>query len=209
MEVVKGNKKVNINSQELLDLTGRFERVIVDLGTGDGRFVYKNAFANPKNLYIGIDPSEKQLKVSSRDISRKKLDNALLVIGSAEYLPEELKGIADKIYVNFPWGSLLEIFVKPNEQGIRNIMEMLKPSGVLKTVFGYDSELEPSETKRLNLPNIDLDYLTNTLVPKYKELGLNISEFGQFDTTAEISDTTWSKRLKTSDRSWFFLVITK
>ena len=37
------------------DRTG--EGVIIDIGTGDGRFVYQSARQNPNKFYIGIDPN--------------------------------------------------------------------------------------------------------------------------------------------------------
>jgi 16S rRNA (adenine(1408)-N(1))-methyltransferase len=41
--------------------------VIVDIGTGDGRFVYQCARENPARFYIGIDANAKPLeKVSMR-----------------------------------------------------------------------------------------------------------------------------------------------
>jgi tRNA G46 methylase TrmB len=34
-----------------------FEKNFLDIGTGDGRYVYKSALLNPQSLYIGIDPA--------------------------------------------------------------------------------------------------------------------------------------------------------
>ncbi len=39
---------------------------------------------------------------------------SLYVVAAAEELPQELYHKADKIYVNLPWGSLLEGVVKGN-----------------------------------------------------------------------------------------------
>jgi tRNA G46 methylase TrmB len=45
------------------DLTAVPEQgVIIDLGTGDGRFVYQSARQNPKKFYIGIDPNVRPLQ---------------------------------------------------------------------------------------------------------------------------------------------------
>ena len=53
----------------------KHNKTIIDLGTGDGRFVFKSAQANPNNLYIGIDPSEKQLQAYSKKINTNRLEN--------------------------------------------------------------------------------------------------------------------------------------
>jgi 16S rRNA (adenine(1408)-N(1))-methyltransferase len=45
--------------------------VIVDIGTGDGRFVYQSARENPRKFYIGIDPNVRPLEKISEKIYRK------------------------------------------------------------------------------------------------------------------------------------------
>lgn len=45
--------------------------VIVDIGTGDGRYVYRSARADPGRFYIGIDPQRKPLEKVSEKIYRK------------------------------------------------------------------------------------------------------------------------------------------
>ena len=84
---------------------------MIDIGTGDGRFVSASAKANPDKFFIGIDANVKPLEKPSIKATRKPskggLPNALFVQAAVEDLPEELNGLANQIYVNFPWGSLL------------------------------------------------------------------------------------------------------
>jgi 16S rRNA (adenine(1408)-N(1))-methyltransferase len=209
MIVVKGNKTEKMEAAEFNKLIRGYGEVIIDLGTGDGRFVYKNALKCSEVFYIGIDPSDKQLKVSAREVQRKKLDNVLFIIGSAEQLPNLLSGVADEIYVNFPWGTLLETFAKPVEINLLSISGILKSSGTIHVLFGYNEDLEPSETKRLGLSPVDIDYIKGVLIPKYKEIGLNIKEYGRFDTMTQKVETTWQKKLKTGERDWFYIVIAR
>jgi 16S rRNA (adenine(1408)-N(1))-methyltransferase len=207
MLVVKGNKTIKMSSNEASKLIEGFEKVIVDLGTGDGKFVYKNASKNPKFFYIGIDPSEKQLKIYARDVQRKKLENVLFVVGSIEHLPIELKNIANEIYVNFPWGSLLETFVKPVKENLISLVSLMKAGGFIKVIFGYDELLEPSEARRMDLPAIDLDYVKGVLIPEYKKGGLTVLEYGRFDRKSQKVETTWYKSLSRSNRTWFYIVL--
>jgi 16S rRNA (adenine(1408)-N(1))-methyltransferase len=209
MLVVRGNKTIKVEVGEVFKLIEGFKKVVVDLGTGDGRLVYKNALKNPKVFYIGIDPSGKQLKIFARDVQRKKLENVLFVVGSIEHLPNELKNVADEIYVNFPWGSLLETFVKPIEDNLSNLIKLMKEGGVIKVIFGYDELLEPSETNRMSLPTIDLDYIKKVLAPEYEKIGLKINEFGQFDRKSQKAETTWYKRLNRSNRTWFYVILSR
>jgi hypothetical protein len=45
--------------------------VIIDIGTGDGRFVYRSVRRNPNKFYIGIDPNVRPLEKISEKIHRK------------------------------------------------------------------------------------------------------------------------------------------
>jgi 16S rRNA (adenine(1408)-N(1))-methyltransferase len=75
--------------------------LLIDVGTGDGRFVLHTA--RTATAAIGIDTCREQL----RDASRRAPPNALFVIAAAEALPPAFDGSAAQVSVNFPWGSLL------------------------------------------------------------------------------------------------------
>jgi len=104
METIRG--KVSLD----LDLTGlnarltNYNRVILDLGTGDGRYVHCLADNFADAFVIGVDACRENL----HEYSRAKLPNALFVIANAQELPSELNGLISHITINFPWGSLLE-----------------------------------------------------------------------------------------------------
>lgn len=219
MFVVKGHKIEKISLAELASVVEGFDKVVVDLGTGDGKFVYKNALKNPNVFYIGIDPSQKQLEVSARDVQRKKLKNILLVLASIEKLPEELIGLVDEVFVNFPWGSLLETFAKPIEENLKKVEGILRKGGRIQVILGYNEGLEPTETGRLGLSELSNEYIEGILQPKYAENGLKIEKFGrleEFDNKPKMAETSWKKRLvlgsgvaKSGSRNWYFLDISK
>ena len=83
----------------------------MDLGTGDGRFVLASAAAEPETLVIGIDASAGAMAESSdraaRSPRRGGLPNAMFVAAAAETPPAELLGIASRVVIQLPWGSLL------------------------------------------------------------------------------------------------------
>ena len=58
------------------------EGVVIDIGTGDGLFVYECARANPNKFYIGIDanprPLEKVSEKIHRNPAKRGLPNVLL-----------------------------------------------------------------------------------------------------------------------------------
>lgn len=205
MKIIKGNKTIESTTDELDKLISNFDHVQIDLGTGDGLYVYKQALKNPKNLYMGIDPSSKMLEINSVKAVRKKLKNVLFVLGSVEHLPFELIHKADSIVINLPWGSLLYSVAKPDEKVLKNILTLLKKSGTLEIIFGYTKDLEPSETQRLDLDDIDLNYIKNSVIPVYETLGLNNCSVEQLSNT-EIRkiETSWAKKISTKNVRPFF-----
>ena len=219
MFVVKGRKTEELTRAEFAQLVKNYQKVVLDLGSGDGKFVVINAVKNRHIFWVGIDPSETNLRIGSRDLNRQKIINALLAVGSVEHLPEELHGAVDEVYINFPWGSLLETIVKPIMENLLGISGILKDGGIINVIFGYNKELEPSEVKRLLLPELSEDYIKDDLIPKYANIGLGINQFGllkRFDNPSKIAETSWKKRLKnhakkpkSGKREWFFMKIIK
>jgi len=169
MKLVKGNKLVEIKIEKFKELIKKFEKVVLDLGTGDGRFVYKKALENSKTLFIGIDPSEHQLRIYSKKANRKKLGNALFVLGSFENMPKELAAIADKVFIILPWGSLLEKIVKPTKEVIKKLKNLFKSESFLEIVLGYSQQAEPAESTRLDLPKLTESYLRNEVIPVFEQ----------------------------------------
>jgi len=104
METIRGKASLDLDLNGLTDRLTNYNRIILDLGTGDGRYVHYLAERNPSHFIIGVDSCRENL----REHSRIKLPNALFIIASAQDLPDELNGLVSHITINFPWGSLLE-----------------------------------------------------------------------------------------------------
>ena len=104
METIRGRSSQTLDLNGLMDRLTNYRRVLLDLGTGDGRYVRQLAGEHPHWFMIGVDSCRENL----HEYSRAKLPNMLFVIASAQDLPCELSGLISNITVNFPWGSLLE-----------------------------------------------------------------------------------------------------
>jgi len=104
METIRGRRSLDLDLNELNARLTNYTRVILDLGTGDGRYVHHLAERNPRWFVIGVDACRENL----REHSRMKLPNALFIIARAQVLSNELNGLISHITINFPWGSLLE-----------------------------------------------------------------------------------------------------
>lgn len=196
MLCVKGNKTEEISEKTLIELGDQYEKIEIDLGTGDGRYVYKAALQNPNTLFIGIDPSKKQLESYSKKANKNKLNNVLFVVGSIEILPFEIENFADKLNILLPWGSLLKEVVDPSEHYIKKLADLLKVGGELETVLGYDENLEPSETNRLNLGEITEDNLRKYSIPIFEKNNLTLKNLNNMEQhELDSLETTWAKRL--------------
>lgn len=104
METIRGKSPYALDLNGLADRLTGYSRVLLDLGTGDGRYVRFLADSNPDSFVIGLDACRENLQ----EHSRAKLPNMLFIIASAQNLPGELNGLVSHITINFPWGSLLE-----------------------------------------------------------------------------------------------------
>ncbi|HEY0301768.1 MAG TPA: 16S rRNA (adenine(1408)-N(1))-methyltransferase NpmA, partial [Rhizomicrobium sp.] len=101
------------------------------MGTGDGRFVLDRARREPRGFHIGLDPVADAMADASRRAAAKParggLDNALFLQASLETMGGELGGLADRITVNYPWGSLLRAIALPDVGLLTQLAALAKP----------------------------------------------------------------------------------
>lgn len=211
MKIIRGNKTEELNKTDLDSLTNKYKKVILDLGTGDGRFVYKTAKDSPNNLVIGVDPSQKQLETYSKRARKDKLENAFFVLGSVELLPKELIGVADLVYIHFPWGSLLGGISRADNKVIKSISSLVKSGGKLEMIFGYSQEAEPSEAKRLELDQLNEEKIRDEIVPEFEKNNLHLSQLSTLRKEEYFKvDSSWGKKLTFGqEREIFKLILNK
>lgn len=176
--------------KNLSPLTG--EGVIIDIGTGDGRFVYQSARQNPNKFYIGIDPNVRPLEKISEKIHRKPAKggapNVLFIQAAIEDLPPELDGVADEVHVHFPWGGLLRAVANGDVDILRNVRRICSPGALLEVVIN--------------------DCIPDQLIERYRSAGFEVLEHGSVPA-AQWSEfeTTWARRLKQNEhRPVFYLI---
>ncbi|MBI2414390.1 methyltransferase domain-containing protein [candidate division WWE3 bacterium] len=211
MKVVQGSKIKDLDAKGFKELCKNFSEKILDIGTGDGRFVFKNAQQNPHIFYVGLDPNQKQLEIYSKKINKFRLRNTLLILGSIEIFPIELENMFDKIYVHFPWGSLLGGIANAQIDLLKNLVLGLETNGILQIIFGYSSEAEPTQTDRLSLDSIDAKRIKEVIVPAFNKLGLELEKVEKIEKE-ELSEieTTWGKKLAFGqDRKMFSITLFK
>ena len=185
---------------------------MVDIGAGDGLFVYESARQNPNKFYIGIDASPRPLEKISEKIHRKPakggVANVLFLQAAVEELPPELDGVADEVHVHFPWGGLLKGVLTGDEQILGNLRRICAADALLEVVLGLDPVRDATELGRLEIPSLTPEFFDSVLVQRYHEAGFEITEKGVLPASEWTSlHTSWAKRLRGSaSRSLNYLI---
>ena len=160
-----------------------YDRVLLDLGTGDGRYVRILADKHPDWFVIGIDACRENL----REYSQSKSQNTLFLIATAQNLPKELNGLISHITINFPWGSLLESLLDGDPLLLHGL-EMILNSAASIDVRLNAGALEEAGTKL----EVGVEKIYNNLL----QAGWHVKPPVTMDTNAlQNFPSTWAKRL--------------
>ncbi|HEV8483632.1 MAG TPA: class I SAM-dependent methyltransferase [Blastocatellia bacterium] len=186
--------------------------MVIDIGTGDGLYVYQSARRYPEKFYIGVDASARPLEKISEKIYRKQSKggrpNALFVQAAIEDLPLELNGIAGELHVHFPWGSLLRIVAEGDLASLQSLRRVCSPGGMLTVIIGLDPDRDRAEVLRLGLAPFSIAYIDSTLTPRYKKGGFEVVKRGMLPPAEWTKlETSWASRLKgDGNRSVFYIL---
>jgi 16S rRNA (adenine(1408)-N(1))-methyltransferase len=200
---VPTDNSIKAPSTNSSDLIG--EGVIIDIGTGDGRFVYQSARQNPNKFYLGIDPNAQPLEKISEKIHRKPAKggapNVLFIQAAVADLPSELNGVADEVHVHFPWGSLLRAVATGEITVLQNLRRICAPGALLEIVIGLDPARDQTEIERLSLTPLSVEFIDHQLAPKYRAAGFETIERGII-TASEWPriNTSWAMRLQGNEQ---------
>jgi 16S rRNA (adenine(1408)-N(1))-methyltransferase len=129
VECIRGKTSAEIDADRLAAGVAGYDDVLIDVGTGDGRYVLHVARTSPTWFALGVDACRDNL----RRTSRKAPPNALYVIANALALPkEELGGMASKVTINFPWGSLLAALLDGERTLLQGLLAISRPGAALE-----------------------------------------------------------------------------
>ena len=163
---------------------------MVDLGTGDGRFVLGRAREDPGSLVIGIDADASSMRTAARKASAKKTarSNALFIVASAELLPHELNGLADEVRIHFPWGSLLRGVLQAEPWLLAGLARLCAPNAVITSLVSVTAHDVGAAAR--------MPFDPWSLAPAYERAGIPLREIrsARVDEIAA-SRSAWAKRL--------------
>jgi 16S rRNA (adenine(1408)-N(1))-methyltransferase len=198
--VLTGNETVTIEPDDFDRRGAAASRVVIDVGTGDARWAYRQAKANPSWLVIGLDPARDRMREMATRLARKPakggVDNLLLVPRAVEMAYPELHGRADAIHVLLPWGTLLRAVVLGEKAGLGAVRTLAKPGATVEVVVGTDVWDDPVPLEARDLPIVSVDYTEQTLAPRYDAAGLPIDSVHLLsDEEWRAIPSTWARRL--------------
>ncbi len=183
MEFIYGKSTGELDRAGLLALVSDYREVVIDIGTGDGRFGYRAALDCPSRFVIGLDACRENL----RDISGRPLPNLLYLIANAETLPPELSRMADLITINFPWGSLLEGLLHCDSAVIQGLGRVTKPTARLEIRLNQ-SALLPT--------GLSFEQAVAKIRPALRAAGFEAQPPIMLNAAAlRVFPTTWAKRM--------------
>jgi 16S rRNA (adenine(1408)-N(1))-methyltransferase len=127
MESIRGKRSAAIDRASLAARAAEYDHILIDIGTGDGRYVRHVARTCPARFAIGVDACRENL----REVSRTAPPNALFVIANALALPDDLAGLATAVTINFPWGSLLTGLLAGHPELLTGLRAIMRPGAEL------------------------------------------------------------------------------
>lgn len=203
MRVVRGRTTEEIDVHAFEALAEGHRRLLVDVGTGDGRFALQAARRDPHALVVAIDSLRENLEETARKAARPPAKggtpNLLFVHASAEAPPPELHGRADDVTVILPWGRLMAGLLLP----IGEVLDGLRLLGHVGTGFEavINAEVwgDPVPVEARDLPELTPERATAVLAPRYAAHGIAIARARVLDA-AGVRDlrSTWAKKLASS-----------
>ena len=193
--VVRGKAMEVVDGRVLQQAAAAAAQVVVDLGTGDGRWAYRAARAHPTWLCVALDANAVGMRKAARRAGRKPArggaPNAWFVRAAVEALPAALDGLADEVHVHLPWGSLLRAVAAAEPDGLRPIVRLCRPGAAICVRVNTAVLEDLTLRARLSLPGAGKHSLEARLAVGYAAAGIRVVVRQAEQDLA----TTWARRL--------------
>ena len=200
VRVTGKGRTASIEAEELAELRARFATTAVDVGTGDGRFAYHLATADPGRLVIGIDALDEPMGEIAAKAARKPAkggrENLLLIRAAIETLPPELEHLADEVSVQLPWGSLLEGIVLARDDMLGGLASLCRSGARVVVTLNGEIWLDSTPARYEHLPVPTPEYVDTVVAAGFARVGIRL-EPARYSSAAEAKalPTTWARRL--------------
>jgi 16S rRNA (adenine(1408)-N(1))-methyltransferase len=174
--------------------------VHLDLGSGDGRGPYTWARQAPHRLFLATDANADSLAETAYRASCKParggVSNLICIAEPFDVIASELAGIANRVSVILPWGSLLRGLVAPEVAALEDLRRVCSPDADLELVFSYDPKRNAGEKGPLGAVGVEEFHVRNVLRQAYRSVGLPTTSIETINAhELRKYPTTWAKRL--------------
>ena len=201
VRLLEGKKAVPTKLRHLSDRLSRFEKVSIDIGCGDGKFLYRLALKFPDQGFIGLDPNCASMSKISYKISRKPckggVSNTFYMCESLENWPIELANLVDSVYINFPWAGLLSGIIKVDKLLVEKISIMAKDGASIKVVLSYDLEIDRIMVNKFHLPQLKMRRMLK-MGKKFERYNIVFKKIILKPIKSLQINSSWGKRLATN-----------
>jgi len=195
IDLVRGKKIERVAGLALRREAAAAERVVVDLGAGDGRWIFRIARAHPAWFCVGVDANAAGMRETARRAGRKPArggaPNAWFLRAMVAALPAALEGLADEVHVHLPWGSLLRAVVAPEPETLRRIARLCRSGATVCVRVNASILDDPAVVARLSLPAAGKQSLEARLTAAYAAAGIQVAIT---QTDLDLA-TSWARRL--------------
>lgn len=212
MEILLGKKSGFLDRDELVERSRGCAEFLVDVGAGSGRFAYEVARDQPDFFCVALDAERRGMAETAsraaRKVERGGAPNLLCAVSAAEALPEELRGMATRVTVNLPWGSLLKGLANAEGTVLQSLRDISAPNALLEVLFSYDEKYEPRAIERLGLPPLSSELVEKVLPEAYARRGVEIVDVRVLDNSAvRHIPLDWGRALARGRRREFYLFV--
>lgn len=192
---------MELGRSEFEELLSRHKKVVLDVGTGDGKHAFQLARREPDTLVIGLDAAKDNMRKvatkASASPNKGGLPNLLYVWASAERLPEELHGVTE-IHVLMPWGSLLRGMLGSDPKMLRDLAGVCVPEASFLITLNLHA-WRPAVPEVGDHPEPTPESAMRDLVPALAPGGWRLDSAEYLDSAAiEALATSWTRRLNSS-----------
>lgn len=198
--VIENRERKCLDAGIFLERCHQYKKIHFDLGTGDGKVVYKMAKENPDTFYIGVDSCADGMGGISWKVARKPskgggIKNLALVHSSVENMPECFADIADSITIFYPWAKLLKDMTAPEPTTIEKISRIGKKSTSLDLVINFHVFKNEHLKNKLGLLDLNDESIKQRLVPIYKQFFFQLIEKKVVTGASRDEVSSWGKHL--------------
>jgi 16S rRNA (adenine(1408)-N(1))-methyltransferase len=137
--------------------------------------------------------------------ARGGVGNALFLQASLENLDGALDGLADRVTVNYPWGSLLRAVALPDAALLKRLAALAKPGAVVDIRVNMQPLRDAQNAARLGLAQAAILAAPDRLKALYAAAGLSLTRIDDV-TDAAPPVTRWGKQLHFAGREILRLV---